>query len=83
MAGLRRLGCEPRWSRDGREIFYYAMDGRLMAVPVHGLGSGLEFGTAAPLFEASLLGPGPRFLSSGSTTSRAMGDSCSTCPSNL
>ncbi|MGQ0732964.1 MAG: TolB family protein, partial [Acidobacteriota bacterium] len=27
-------GAQPRWRRDGREIFYVALDGRLMAVPL-------------------------------------------------
>jgi Tol biopolymer transport system component len=57
-------GASPRWSRDGREIFYYARDGRLMAVRVINRGPGLEFGRAAPLFEAALLGgpaPAPPF----------------------
>jgi hypothetical protein len=53
-------GASPRWSHDGSEIFYYGIDGRLMAVPVVSRGSGLEFGAIAPLFEASLLGgPAP------------------------
>jgi Tol biopolymer transport system component/predicted Ser/Thr protein kinase len=54
-------GASPRWSRDGHEIFYYARDGRLMAVPVTSRGSRLEGGTAVPLFQASLLG-GPQPL---------------------
>ena len=28
-------GLAPRWARDGRELFYLATDGRIMAVPVH------------------------------------------------
>ena len=27
-------GAQPRWRRDGKELFYLALDGRLMAVPV-------------------------------------------------
>jgi hypothetical protein len=27
-------GMEPRWRRDGREIYYLSLDGKLMAVPV-------------------------------------------------
>ena len=41
----------PRWSRDGRELFFYAGDGRLMAVPVTSDGAALEVGTATALFE--------------------------------
>ena len=40
--------------------FTTPVDGRLMAVPVISRGTGLEFGTAAPLFDASLLGGLPR-----------------------
>jgi Tol biopolymer transport system component len=28
-------GVDPRWGRDGRELFYVAPDGKLMAVPIH------------------------------------------------
>jgi len=37
-------GAQPRWRRDGRELFYIALDGRLMAVPVKpaAKGQGLE-----------------------------------------
>ena len=44
----------PRWRRDGRELFYYASDGRLMAVPVRSA-TRLDVGAAVPLFEAHLL----------------------------
>ncbi len=27
-------GVQPRWRRDGHELFYVAPDGRLMAVPI-------------------------------------------------
>ena len=51
----------PRWSRDGRELFFYNGDGRLMAVPVTNDGGALEVGVATALFEPSLLGgPVPR-----------------------
>jgi Tol biopolymer transport system component len=47
-------GGFPRWRRDGKELFYYASDGRLMAVPISGT-TGLEQGIATPLFEPRLL----------------------------
>ncbi len=28
-------GAQMRWRRDGKELFYIALDGRLMAVPIH------------------------------------------------
>ena len=43
-------GSEPRWRRDGKELFYLAPDGKLMAVEVK-IGPSFEAGTAAPLFQ--------------------------------
>jgi eukaryotic-like serine/threonine-protein kinase len=40
----------PRWSRNGRELFYYAADGKLMAAPVR-IGESLEMDAPVPLFE--------------------------------
>ena len=43
-------GTEPRWRGDGKEIFYIAPSGMLMAVPVNGEGI-FATGTPAPLFQ--------------------------------
>jgi eukaryotic-like serine/threonine-protein kinase len=43
-------GAEPRWRGDGKEIFYIAPSGILMAVPVNGE-SNFATGTPAPLFQ--------------------------------
>jgi Tol biopolymer transport system component len=43
-------GAGPHWRRDGKELFYYAADGKLMAMPV-GSGESFEMGTAVALFE--------------------------------
>ena len=43
-------GNHPRWRRDGRELFYYAGDGKLMAAPVRS-GESFEMGAAVSLFE--------------------------------
>ncbi len=43
-------GDIPRWRRDGRELFYYSGDGKLMAAPVKS-GESFEAGAATPLFE--------------------------------
>jgi serine/threonine protein kinase/Tol biopolymer transport system component len=43
-------GNHPRWRRDGRELFYYAGDGKLMAAKVRS-GENFEIGAAVPLFE--------------------------------
>ena len=43
-------GTQPRWRRDGTELFYVAPDGTLTSVHV-GTGSTFEAGTATPLFQ--------------------------------
>ena len=75
-------GWFPRWRRDGRELFYYAHDERLMAVPVRSA-TRLDVGAAVPLFEAHLLGgPSMHRAPGTSTTWRATASgSCSTCRS--
>jgi serine/threonine protein kinase/Tol biopolymer transport system component len=45
-------GAQVRWRRDGGELFYIALDGRLMAVPIRFASDGqtVDAGTPAPLF---------------------------------
>jgi Tol biopolymer transport system component len=43
-------GAFPAWRRDGRELFYRGLDGRLMVVSVRSTEGGLQFGVPAPLF---------------------------------
>ena len=43
-------GFQAAWRGDGRELFYVAPDGRLMAVPVAPSSSGLAFGVPRALF---------------------------------
>ena len=53
-------GIEPRWSRDGKELFYLEGGRRLMAVPVR---TGSVFAAGAPhlLFETAIVStPLPR-----------------------
>ena len=50
-------GNEPRWRRDGREVFYHSPDNRLMAATVDGTGAGFDVGVVKPLFELSASGP--------------------------
>ncbi len=47
-------GIFPRWRYDSRELVYYAVDGRLMAVPIAGEVAP-NVGAAVPLFEARML----------------------------
>ena len=46
-------GVEPRWRRDGKELFYVGPDGRVMAVSV-GTGADFEVGKPQALFSTSL-----------------------------
>jgi Tol biopolymer transport system component len=48
-------GAQPRFRADGRELFYIAADGRMMAVALDAKGTSLEYGTPKPLFETRTL----------------------------
>jgi Tol biopolymer transport system component len=66
-------GNHPRWRRDGRELFYYAGNGKMMAAPVKS-GENIEVGKVDSLFEFragtlgaiyapyAMTGDGQRFL---------------------
>ena len=43
-------GAFPEWRPDGRELYYLAPDGRLMAVPITTYGATFEPGTPVSLF---------------------------------
>jgi dipeptidyl aminopeptidase/acylaminoacyl peptidase len=45
-------GEKPRWSPDGKELYYLAPDRKLMAVPIR-TGQTFEPGLAVPLFETN------------------------------
>ena len=47
-----RGGGQPRWSRDGKELFYRTVDGKMMAVPLK-TNSGFETGVPRILFQTS------------------------------
>jgi hypothetical protein len=40
----------PRWRRDGKELYYIAADGRLMAAAIEQRGSSVLIGQPRPLF---------------------------------
>jgi hypothetical protein len=46
-------GVSPRWKGRGKELFYLAPDGKMMAVPIESRGDGLNIGTPKPLFDTS------------------------------
>jgi Tol biopolymer transport system component len=48
-------GTHVRWRRDGSELFYLALDGRLISVPLHFTSTGsIQTGPRAPLFFANV-----------------------------
>jgi eukaryotic-like serine/threonine-protein kinase len=56
-------GSQPRWRRDGKELFYVAADGQLMAVPIS-VGANpqaLQAGAPVPLFATRLASGGNIF----------------------
>ncbi|HEY8224592.1 MAG TPA: protein kinase [Pyrinomonadaceae bacterium] len=44
-------GSQPQWRADGRELYYYGPDRKLVAVEVNGDGPTFKVGEARPLFE--------------------------------
>jgi DNA-binding winged helix-turn-helix (wHTH) protein/Tol biopolymer transport system component len=48
-------GRQPRWRRDGKELFYVAPDNTLTAVPVTGMSSKFNMGTPRRLFQSNPL----------------------------
>jgi Tol biopolymer transport system component len=47
-------GVQPRWRRDGRELFYLAGGNAVMSADVNGSGAAFEVGAVRRLFEARL-----------------------------
>ena len=51
-----RGGAQPRWRRDGRELYYLAPDGGLMAVPVTARAGSIDAGSPRTLFDTGITG---------------------------
>ncbi|MBK5295390.1 MAG: serine/threonine-protein kinase [Acidobacteriia bacterium] len=52
-------GAQPRWRRDGKELFYLDESRKIMSVDVHGAGGGpgvFQHSTPKPLFDSHALG---------------------------
>jgi hypothetical protein len=49
-------GSQPRWSNDGKELFYFTPDSTLMAVSVSTTGGTFQPGVPKALFRAPVLG---------------------------
>ncbi len=54
-------GSSPRWRRDGRELFYFSSDNKLMAAEVRASASIIEVGAIRTLFETRSYGVFNRF----------------------
>jgi eukaryotic-like serine/threonine-protein kinase len=52
----QRGGRAPRWSKDGRELFFLGLDGRLMTAAIDAHKASIA-GTPQPLFQTGLLEP--------------------------
>ena len=51
-------GIYPRWRPDGKELYYLAPDGRMMAAPIATTGAALAPGAPVALFATHILGGG-------------------------
>jgi Tol biopolymer transport system component len=49
-------GGLPRWSRDGRELFFLSLDGKMMASEIRSSGAKFEAGVPKPLFDVRRAG---------------------------
>jgi hypothetical protein len=47
-------GTQPVWKQDGKELYYLAPDGTLMAASIRPTGSTLEVGVPVPLFKVPI-----------------------------
>jgi eukaryotic-like serine/threonine-protein kinase len=47
-------GSQPRWSHDGSELYFVALDGTLMAAPVNGRSAAFETGAPVTLFSSRI-----------------------------
>jgi eukaryotic-like serine/threonine-protein kinase len=54
-------GSEPRWSKDGKELFFFAPDNRLMAADVKTDTASFEIGAIHPLFQSRQMGMSYRY----------------------
>ena len=51
-------GVQPRWRKDGRELYFIAPDGALMATPIAASAQSLEVGAPVKLFMTRISGGG-------------------------
>jgi Tol biopolymer transport system component len=58
-------GVYPRWSRDGRELYYIAPDATMMAVPIRATTAAVEAGAPVALFQTRRVGGGSNVIGRG------------------
>jgi Tol biopolymer transport system component len=51
-------GINPRWRADGKELYYIAPDGKLIATPITASGTTIQPGTPVALFQTRIYGGG-------------------------
>ena len=49
-------GRQPRWRRDGKELFFVGIAGQLLAASVAASGGAFQAGVPKPLFESGVAG---------------------------
>jgi Tol biopolymer transport system component len=55
-------GVYPRWSRDGKELYFIAPDAKMMAVPIRAAATTVEADVPATLFQTRRLGGGSNVI---------------------
>jgi Tol biopolymer transport system component len=55
-------GVYPRWSRDGKELYFISPDAKMMAVPIRTTATTLDAGVPASLFQTRRLGGGSNVI---------------------
>jgi Tol biopolymer transport system component len=58
-------GVYPRWSRDGRELYFIAPDAKLMAVPIRATAAAIDAGAPVALFQTRRVGGGSNVIGRG------------------
>ena len=58
-------GVYPRWSTDGKEVYYIAADAKLMAVPISATTTTFEAGAPTTLFQTRRVGGGANVVGRG------------------
>jgi len=58
-------GVYPRWSRDGRELYYIAPDAKMMAVAIRATMPAIDAGVPVPLFQTRRVGGGLNVIGRG------------------